>query len=58
VGFVYDNANQRTTVTLPNNVTVACTYDNDPRVSGMTYSAGSTRLGNLTYNYDADGRRT
>ncbi|MGZ5095968.1 MAG: hypothetical protein ACXWCH_33065 [Burkholderiales bacterium] len=58
VGFVYDNVNQRTTLTLPNNVTVAYTYDNDSRVSGMTYSAGSTQLGNLTYNYDADGRRT
>jgi YD repeat-containing protein len=58
VGFAYDNANRRTTLTLPNNVTVAYTYDNDSRVTGMTYSAGSTQLGNLTYVYDADGRRT
>jgi len=58
VGFAYDNANRRTTLTLPNNVTVAYTYDNDSRVTGMTYSAGSTQLGNLTYAYDADGRRT
>jgi YD repeat-containing protein len=58
IGFFYDNANRRTTLTLPNNVTVAYTYDNDSRVTGMTYSAGSTQLGNLTYAYDADGRQT
>ncbi len=27
-------------------------------MSGITYTAGSTQLGNLTYSYDADGRRT
>jgi RHS repeat-associated protein len=58
IGLVYDNANRRTTLTLPNNVTVAYTYDNASRVTGMTYSAGSTQLGNLSYSYDADGRRT
>ena len=35
---------------------MAYTYDNS-RVTGMTYSAGSTQLGNLSYTYDADGRR-
>jgi YD repeat-containing protein len=58
VGFAYDNANRRTTLTLPNNVTVVYTYDNDSRVSEITYSAGSTQLGNLTYSYNANGRRT
>jgi len=58
VGLVYDNANRRTSLTLPNGVTVAYTYDSDSRVTGMTYTAGSTQLGNLTYSYDADGRRT
>jgi RHS repeat-associated protein len=56
--FNYDNASRRTTLTLPNGVTVAYTYDNESRVSGITYTAGSTQLGNLTYSYDADGRRT
>ncbi|HVA39585.1 MAG TPA: RHS repeat domain-containing protein, partial [Candidatus Binataceae bacterium] len=58
VGLVYDNANRRTTLTLPNGVTVAYTYDSDSRVNGITYTAGSTQLGNLSYSYDADGRRT
>jgi YD repeat-containing protein len=58
VGFNYDNANRRTTLTLPNGVAMAYTYDNDSRVSGITYTAGSTQLGNLTYAYDAAGRRT
>jgi len=61
-----NNANRRTALTLPNNVTVSYTgacpersrRDNDSRVSGITYTAGSTQLGNLTYAYDAAGRRT
>jgi RHS repeat-associated protein len=57
IGFQYDNANRRTTLTLPNGVTVAYSYDNDSRVKGLTYTAGSTQLGNLTYSYDGDGRR-
>jgi RHS repeat-associated protein len=62
VGFQYDNANRRTTLTLysydANGVSAGYTYDNASRVTGMTYSAGSTQLGNLTYSYDGDGRRT
>jgi len=61
-----NNANRRTTLTLRNNVTVSYTgacpersrRDNDSRVSGITYTAGSTQLGNLTYAYDAAERRT
>ena len=45
------------TVTLPNNVTVAYGYDSDSHVTGLTYTAGSTQLGNLSYTYDAAGRR-
>jgi RHS repeat-associated protein len=58
VSFAYDNANRRTTLTLPNGVTMAYAYDADSRVSGITYTSGSTQLGNLSYSYDADGRRT
>src|SRR5208283_1097386 len=46
------------TSTLPNGVTVGYSVDNDSRITGLTYSAGSTQLGNLTYGYDADGRVT
>ena len=46
------------TSTLPNGVTVGYGFDNDSRITGLSYSAGSTQLGNLTYGYDADGRVT
>jgi RHS repeat-associated protein len=58
VGLAYDNANRRTTLTLPNGVKVSYTYDLDSRVTGLTYAMGSSQLGNLTYTYDADGRVT
>ena len=58
VGINYDNANRRTSLTLPNGVTVGYSVDNDSRITGLTYSAGSTQLGNLIYGYDADGRVT
>jgi RHS repeat-associated protein len=58
VGIAYDNANRRTSLMLPNGVTVGYSVDNDSRITGLTYSAGSSQLGNLTYGYDADGRVT
>ncbi|MGB8414050.1 MAG: RHS repeat-associated core domain-containing protein [Candidatus Binatus sp.] len=45
-------------LTLPNGVTVAYSIDSDYRITGLTYSAGNTQLGNLIYGYDADGRVT
>ncbi len=58
VGINYDHADRRTSLTLPNGVTVGYSVDNDSRITGLTYSAGNTQLGNLTYGYDADGRVT
>lgn len=58
VGIDYDNANRCTSLRLPNGVTVGYSVDNDSRITGLTYSAGSTQLGNLTYGYSADGRVT
>ena len=54
----YDNANRRTSLTLPNGVVVAYGYDAASRVTSITYMQGSTMVGNLTYTYDANGRRT
>jgi RHS repeat-associated protein len=34
------------------------TYDNDSRVTGITYKFNTNTLGNLTYSYDSLGRRT
>jgi RHS repeat-associated protein len=64
VGFSYDNANRRTCLTVPNSVIATYVYDNDSRVTSLTYGTGGScsrppsNLGNLTYTYDADGRRT
>jgi RHS repeat-associated protein len=58
VSFSYDNANRRTTLTLPNGITTSYSYDNASRLTGLTYAKGSNTMGNLTYGYDLNGRRT
>jgi YD repeat-containing protein len=55
--IAYDNANRRSTLTLPNGLVLAYGYDNDARVTSMSYQFGPNSLGNLTYTYDASGRR-
>jgi RHS repeat-associated protein len=54
----YDNANRRNSLTLPNGIVLTYGYDGDSRISSMNYQLGTTSIGNLTYQYDADGRRT
>ena len=60
----FDNANRRTCLTLPNGVLASYGYDKDSRITSLTYGTGGScsnppsNLGNLTYTYDADGRRT
>ena len=58
VGFSYDTANRRSTLTLSNGVNMSYTYDNDSRVTGITYKFNANTLGNLAYTYDSLGRRT
>lgn len=58
VTISYDNAGRRTSLTLPNGVVTEYTYDAASQLTGLTYKNGSTVLGNLTYGYDAAGRRT
>jgi RHS repeat-associated protein len=58
VSFGYDNANRRTSLTLPNGIIVSYSYDNASQLTGLSYAKGSTTLGNLTYAYDLNGRRT
>lgn len=59
MSFAYDNANRRTSLTLPNGIVAAYGYDAASRVTSITYSSqGSTAIGDLTYGYDANGRRT
>lgn len=57
VNFTYDATGRRTSVSLPNGINIAYTYDNHSQVTGITYSLGATPLGNMTYAYDALGRR-
>ncbi len=58
VGFTYDNADRRQTLTLPNGIVLTYTYDNDSHVTAMTWTLASNTVGNLQYQYDADGRVT
>jgi RHS repeat-associated protein len=64
VSYTYDNANRRTSLTLPCAtgapvcITASYSYDNDSRLTGITYQFGSNTLGNLSYAYDQLGRRT
>jgi RHS repeat-associated protein len=56
IPFHYDNANRRTTLTLPNGILVAYAYDNDSHITGMAWTLAGNSVGDLEYNYDADGR--
>jgi YD repeat-containing protein len=50
-----DDANRRTSLTLPNGLVTEYSYDAASRLTGLTYKNGSTVLGTLTYSYDAAG---
>jgi len=43
---------------LPNNVTLDYTYDKKSQVTAIAYKKNGSFLGDLTYTYDASGRRT
>ena len=50
--------NDRTSLTLPNGVTLNYGYDAASQLTAINYMLGSNTLGNLTYAYDLAGRRT
>lgn len=54
----YDEVGRRTSLTLPNEVSTEYSYDEASQLTGLTYKKGASVLGNLTYSYDAAGRRT
>lgn len=58
VSFSYDNDSRRTSLTLPNGVRMSYAFDAASQLSTINYQLGSVTLGNLTYAYDAAGRRT
>ena len=58
IGFHYDANNRRTLTTLPNNVQITYGYNDADELNSVSYAAGSTVLGTLSYGYDAAGHRT
>jgi RHS repeat-associated protein len=52
VSIQYDHDGRPTNLSLPNNVAGTLGYDNDSRVTSINYGS----VGNLTYQYDLDGR--
>jgi RHS repeat-associated protein len=57
VGFAYDTAGRRSTLTLPNTISTEYAYDTASRLTGLTYKHGTDTLGSLTYTYDANTQR-
>ena len=53
----YDNADRRTSLTLPNTNSVTYAYNAASELTSLTYKKGATVLGDLTYTYDAAGNR-
>jgi len=58
VTLAYDDADRRTSLTLPNTNSVVYAYDAASQLTSLTYKKGTTTLGTLTYTYDAAGNRT
>jgi YD repeat-containing protein len=57
VGFAYDADNRLIQKTLTNGIAMHYSYDNANRLTGIIYAQGQNTIGNLTYGYDAAGRR-
>lgn len=56
--FTYDAGGRRASLTLPNGVSTQYQYDDASQLVGLTYWRSGFALGNLTFEYDAAGRRT
>lgn len=57
VDLGYDDAGRRTTLSLPNGVSASYTYDGASQLTGIAYAKAASPIGDLTYTYDANGRR-
>ena len=58
VSFKYDDVDRLASKILPNGVVADYDYDTASQLTGITYRLGDSVLGNLTYEYDLDGKRT
>jgi YD repeat-containing protein len=57
LGFGYDAANRRTSVTLPNGIVGTLGFDNVDSLTSISYD-GTAHVADATYVYDAAGRKT
>ncbi|MCA1602174.1 MAG: DUF6531 domain-containing protein, partial [Acidobacteria bacterium] len=57
VSNAYDAVGRRTSLTLPNGVVTEYGYDAASQLTSLTYKRGEVVLGDLSYQYDANGRR-
>jgi YD repeat-containing protein len=57
IGFTYDSADRLTSVSRSNGMAVEYTYDQGSNLTSITYKKNAVMIGNLTYEYDATGRR-
>ena len=59
IQFVYDDAGRLTKTTYANGITRDNSYDDAGQLTSITYKkADNSLIGDLTYTYDANGRRT
>jgi RHS repeat-associated protein len=58
VAFDYDPSGRRSSMTLPNNITVSYGYDSASELTSLSYARGGLPIGDLSYSYDAAGRRS
>ena len=57
ITIAYDAAARPGSLTLPGEVVVEFAYDAASQLTGITYSRAGSRVGDLTYAYDAAGKR-
>src|SRR5262249_8270831 len=57
VSFAYDHAGRTTSQTLSNGVVTEYSYDDASHLIAITYKKSGATLGDLSYGYDAAGRR-
>jgi RHS repeat-associated protein len=58
VELTYDDGDRLISQLLPNGVAVDYEYNKSAQVRSITYRLGTNVLGDLSYEYDASGRRT
>ncbi len=58
VTIAYDNGGRRTSLSLPNGLVTEYGYDAGSQLTSLTYKQSGNVIGDLTYTYDANGRRT